>query len=295
MDHEVIGRGRADEAAILEELSGAEPVGRPDRRWLLAIAGMAAIVCMGIAGNYAAPAPKERDVAIPKEGLASPPSGTDQLPIAPPRAAIEFVRPVPESVVTKGSIPIELRAAAGSYIHVSLTIGAAVLGWRMVDVDDRGRWSGTLSVFAPQVALPAMVRAAGSIDGSQAEADAAITIGAGPPIQVWSAWVRSAVRRQVHCAVSSRCPARPGLGTWMGHRQRLGAASGTPPTRLLSTTGSQVRRGRATSALAASAGLFRSVGRRRRPLTLHISWKDPLTKASGTLERALDPRIAAFP
>ena len=88
MDHEVIGRERADEVAIFEELSGAPSLVRgADRRWLLAIAGMAAIVCMGIAGNYAAPAPKERDVAIPKEGQASPPSGTDQLPVAPPRAA----------------------------------------------------------------------------------------------------------------------------------------------------------------------------------------------------------------
>ena len=55
MDPDVLGRGRADEAAIIEELSDPVAVGHPDRRWLLAIAGMAAIVCFGFVGSAVAP------------------------------------------------------------------------------------------------------------------------------------------------------------------------------------------------------------------------------------------------
>ena len=87
----------------------------------------------------------------------------------------------------------------------------------MVDVDDRGGWSGTLPVFAPQVALPATVRAAGSIEGSPAEADTAITIGAGPPIQVWSARVDRPPDGKSTCVIVPLRRARLGLGTWMGH------------------------------------------------------------------------------
>ena len=46
MDLSTVGRTRDEEQAVLEELSGTGPVGT-DRRWLLAIAGIAAVSASG--------------------------------------------------------------------------------------------------------------------------------------------------------------------------------------------------------------------------------------------------------
>ena len=51
MDLSTVGRTRDEEQAVLEELSGTGPVGDTDRRWLLAIAGIAAVICFGFVSN----------------------------------------------------------------------------------------------------------------------------------------------------------------------------------------------------------------------------------------------------
>jgi len=296
MDDEVIGRERSDEVAILEELSGApSAVGGADRRWLLAIAGMAAIVCLGFAGSFAAPAPTRLgNLDAQKSGQASPSAGIDRLAIAPQPPAISIVRPASGSVVTAGSIPVVLVAAAGSHLHISLTIGAAVLGWRNVDVDDDGRWSGTLSVFAPQVVLPATIRAVGTVDGAPAVAEAVITLGGGPMLYLWTAWVDHAPDGTVLVRYRAAAPlSQTSVDSWVTDRdgRQLGA----------STDASVVDQwipgsaGARDLGLGSVSGFIPLSGLVDDALTLHISWEDPLSKASGTLERALDASGATVP
>ena len=174
-------------ASTLEELSGVPvALGRPGRGWLLALAGIAAIACLGFAGTLVPTESSGRtdaDAASPSEGVSPRVAGA--LPSgAPLHPGIELLQPGANAVTSDGTIPVEVRAAPMSHIHVSVTIGVDVLGWRNVDLDDAGRWSGTLRVFAPQVALPAVVHAAGRVDGSAAEAQAAIVLGAGPSMQL---------------------------------------------------------------------------------------------------------------
>lgn len=163
MDTDVIGRRADDERATLEELSGAPiAVGRLGRRWLIALAGIVAIACVGFAGTLTpsgTTGPERAAQAVASE--ATVPAATPSRPTPAPRPAIEPLQPRPnESVI--GSVSVQVLATSGSYVDVSITDGGTLVHWDNVRVGTDGQWIGTAAVVAAQASLPAEVRVGGA-------------------------------------------------------------------------------------------------------------------------------------
>ena len=84
MDIHVVDRDRVQELAIIEELSGPpRPVRAADRRWMLAMAGIAAIVCMGFAGDLVSPQQTDQPAHVDMAQASGDPSASPIEP-APP-------------------------------------------------------------------------------------------------------------------------------------------------------------------------------------------------------------------
>ena len=292
MDTKVIGRDADDERVTLEELSGVPvALGRPGRGWLLALAGIAAIACLGFAGTLVPTESSGRtdaDAASPSEGVSPRVAGA-LASGAPLHPGIELLQPGANAVTSETApSPWRFERHRCSHIHVSVTIGVDVLGWRNVDLDDAGRWSGTLRVFAPQVALPAVVHAAGRVDGSAAEAQAAIVLGAGPSMQLWAAWVDRTSDGAFVVRYQGAAPLTlSSVESWVTDRSghRLGASSDA------STVSDWIpgSLGASDFGMGSIGASIRLSGRANRAMTLHIAWRDAQSKATGTIGRSLDP------
>jgi hypothetical protein len=296
MDLDVIGRAGDDERATLEELSGAPvAIGRPGRGWLLALAGIAAIACLGFAGTLVRTESTGSAGANAAGASESASSAADALgSVAPPQPRIELLQPSANAVTSDGTVPAEVRAAPMSHIHISVTIGVDVLGWRNVDLDDTGRWTGTLRVFAPQVALPAVVHAAGRVDGSAAEAQAAIILGGGPPLQLWAAWIDRTSDGAIVVRYQAAAPLTlSSIESWVTDRagNRLGTSSDASSVSDW-IPGSLGARDFGMGSIGASIPL---TGRVSRAVTLHIAWRDDQSNATGAIERLLDASEADAP
>ena len=163
MDTEVIGRRADDERATLEELSGAPvSVDRPGRRWLIALAGIVAIGCVGFAGTLAPSGTTGPDpAALAVSSQATVPVATPSHATPAPRPAIEPFQPRPGEAVI-GSVSVQVLATTGSRVDVSVTDGGTLVHWDNVRVGADGQWIGTAAVVAAEASLPAEVRAGGS-------------------------------------------------------------------------------------------------------------------------------------
>ena len=84
---------------------------------------------------------------------------------------------------------VRLLAAPNRQVLVAVMVGAAVLGWRMVLSDKSGAWEGDVKVFAPRVALPAVVRVVAPLGRATVEASAAIVLAGGAQVVLWDASV----------------------------------------------------------------------------------------------------------
>ncbi len=185
-DLSTVGRTHYEEQAVIEELSGAQPVGGTDRRWLLAIAGIAAVICFGFVSNSVAP--PQATNANPGVHLAaasdSPRIAADDdprpspWPVAP---AIDLRLPADGASVTGGEVRVSLRTAPQTKAHLSVSVGDAIIGWRNVTTGPDGAWEGSIRVFAAHVALPATVHVIALLPRGAAEAAATITLNGGDP------------------------------------------------------------------------------------------------------------------
>jgi hypothetical protein len=162
MDIEVIGRRADDERATLEELSGAPvAVGRLGRRWLIALAGIVAIACVGFAGTLAPSGTTGPDTAaLAVSSQATVPVATPSHAPSTPRPAIAPFQPRPDESVI-GSVSVQILATSGSRVDVSITDGGTLVHWDNVRVGADGQWIGTAAVVTAQVPLPAEVRVGG--------------------------------------------------------------------------------------------------------------------------------------
>ncbi len=289
MDVSVVGRGRIEEQAILEELGGpAKPVRISDRRWMLAIAGIAAIVCMGFAGDLVSPAPADTtlipDRAAPAPSAPTAPSAT----ASSPAEAIVVDLSRPDGAVVDGLVPVLVRTVPDQRVHLSVSVGAAVIGWRDVKADADGNWAGTVAVFAPRVALPATVRAATSVGILAVEGTHPVVLGGGQPIVVWDASVTRGRTGSLTVAYRASAPLTfTEVDAWVTGKggARIGAAS----------SASSVDEWRPGSAGASGLGLGSVTGavpisqRDAGRLVLHLRWHDASTGASGVVERVLRP------
>ena len=237
MDPHVLGRGRADEAAIIEELSDPVAVGHPDRRWLLAIAGMAAIVCFGFVGSAMSP-PKPVD---PERLPGSPAMVEGPGPsTTPPTPLIKLLAPADGASVTGGRVAVRLLAAPNRQVLVAVTVGAAVLGWRMVLSDASGAWEGDVKVFAPRVALPAVVRVVAPLGRATVEASAGIVLAGGAQVVLWDASVADGLGKVPTVRYRATAPLDftgmtawvtdgDGDGRWLGKRSNTARVEAMQP------------------------------------------------------------------
>ena len=286
MDVGVVGRGRIEEQAILEELGGpAKPVRGTDRRWLLAIAGIAAIVCMGFAGDLVSPTPADPTL-VPDR--AAPTPSAPGTTASSPAEAIVVALSRPDGAVVDGLVPVLVRTVPDHRVHLSVSVGAAVIGWRDVKVDADGRWAGTVPVFTPRVALPATVRAATSVGSLAVESTHPVVLGGGQPIVVWEASVTRGRTDALTVAYRASAPLTfTEIVAWVTGKggDRIGAAS----------SASWVEEWRPGSAGASELGLGSLTGavpisqRDAGKLVLHLRWHDASTGASGVVERVLRP------
>ena len=191
MDLSTVGRTRDEEQAVLEELSGTGPVGT-DRRWLLAIAGIAAVICFGFASNSVAPPSvhnaypaDDRAVAsdAPRFALGDAPRSS---PPPSPRA-IELRLPSDGASVTGGLVQVRLHTSPQVKILVSVSIGDAIIGWRNVKTESDGSWEGAVRVFAPRIALPARVSVVALLPQGRTETSEAIVLDGGGLVVLWDA------------------------------------------------------------------------------------------------------------
>ena len=293
MDVGVVGRGRIEEEAILEELGGpAKPVRTSDRRWMLAIAGIAAIVCMGFAGDLVSPTPPEPVRTMQSDD--APPPGEPSVEPADdaPAFAVEVARG--NATVTGGLVPVRVRAVPNDRVHLSVSVGTAVVGWRDVKVGTDGSWQGDVEVFAPRVALPAAVHAATRNGPTAVEASDAFTLGGGPPIVAWKASVVTGRAGAMTVAYHASVPLTfTRVDAWVtdARGRRVGG----------SRSASSVDEWQAGSAGARELGIGSIVdvisvrGHAKGRLVLTIAWRDASTASSGTLVVPLEPAGPAQP
>ncbi|HEY6569497.1 MAG TPA: hypothetical protein VIZ22_04365 [Candidatus Limnocylindrales bacterium] len=292
MDVSVVGRERVEEQAILEELAGPEKSVRGgDRRWMLAIAGIAAIVCMGFAGDLVWPTPHEPARMLPNDDPLAP-NKPSAGPDDAPALAVDVTRG--KAGVTGALVPVQVRAAPNDRVHLAITVGTAVVGWRDVKVGADGSWQGEVQVFAPRVALPAAVHASTSTGSAAVEASDPFTLGGGSPILVWKASVVTGRRGAMTVAYRASGPLTfTRIDAWVsdGRGRRLGA----------SRTASRVNEWQAGSAGARELGIASIVdvisirGKPRGGLVLTIAWRDASTASTGTLVVPLESAGSAQP
>ena len=193
MDLSTVGRTRDEEQAVLEELSGTAAGRRTDRRWLLAIAGIAAVICFGFVSNSVAPPSgdgrQSRRPTSPRRRThpGSRPTTTRVPRPRRRRRAIELRLPADGASVTGGDVPVSLRTAPQTKVHVSVSVGDAIIGWRNVTTGPDGAWEGAVRVFAAHVALPATVHVIALLPRGAAEAAATITLNGGAQVVLWDA------------------------------------------------------------------------------------------------------------
>jgi hypothetical protein len=286
MDVRVVGRERVEEQAILEELSGEpRPVRVADRRWMLAVAAIAGIVCMGFAGDLVSPKPIDQPARVEMAQASGDPSASPVEP-APPMD-VEVLGA--DGVVTDGLVPLRVRMAPDHNVHLSVAIGRAVVGWRDVTTSGFGSWEGIVEVFVPTIELPATVHAGTREESAAVEVVVPFELDGGPAFTIWDASVIGRPDGGSSVAYRAFAPLTfTHVDAWVTDTRgrRLGAAS----------SASGVEEWRAGSAGARELGLGSVVGEielRRRSagaLTLHVAWRDASTGATGTLERILEPR-----
>ena len=292
MDVGVVGRGRIEEQAILEELGGpAKPVRVADRRWMLAIAGIAAVVCMGFAGDLVSPTPADPTL-VPDR--AAPAPSAPSTTASSPAAAIVVALSRPDGAVVDGLVPVLVRTVPDHRVHLSVSVGTAVVGWRDVKVGTDGSWQGDVEVFAPRVALPAAVHAATRNGPTAVEASDAFTLGGGPPIVAWKASVVTGRAGAMTVAYHASVPLTfTRVDAWVtdARGRRVGG----------SRSASSVDEWQAGSAGARELGIGSIVdvisvrGHAKGRLVLTIAWRDASTASSGTLVVPLEPAGPAQP
>jgi hypothetical protein len=285
MDLSVIGRERLEEQAILEELSGSPTsVRAADRRWMVALAGIAASVCVGFVGAFVAPPSADTDL----RSVDGPPrptawgSAAAQSP-APP---IDLLLPAGGALVTGGQVAVDLTAAPGRKVHVSVTVGDAVLGWRDVVTNEDGAWKGEVPVFAPRVALPAVVHAAALLQRAPVEAHNPIVLDGNSALVVWDASVIVGSDGRPTAVYHATAPlAFTDIAAWVagadGSRAGASAKASHGAAPLPGSAGGR------ELGLGSVTGTLLVRGPVSRPLVLHIVWHDPATGASGTVLRVL--------
>ena len=163
MDTDVIGRRADDERATLEELSGTPvAVDHLGRRWLIALAGIVAIACVGFAGTLSPSGTTSLGTAAQAVSAEAPvATATPSRTTPAPRTAIEPLEPRPDHSVI-GSVSVQILAASGSQVDVSVTDGGTLVHWRNVQVGVDGQWIGTAAVVVAPTSLPTEVRVGGS-------------------------------------------------------------------------------------------------------------------------------------
>ena len=292
MDLSTVGRTHDEEQAVLEELSDSHPVGHTDRRWLLAIAGIAAVICFGFVSKSVAPPTATNanpGVHLAAESDAARLAPTDDSRPSPWPAArgIELGLPAGGASVTGGEVPVSLRTAPQTNAHLSVSVGDAIVGWRNVTTGADGAWEGSLRVFAAHVALPATVHVIALLPRGAAEAARAITLNGGAQVVLWEASEVAGIDGRP--AVRYRASAPLGyakVAAWVTDAagRRIGEAIGA----------SRVEEWQAGSAggrelgLGTLAGAIPVRGRITGPVELHLSWRDPVTGEPGVLDRVIE-------
>jgi hypothetical protein len=293
MDMRVVGRERGEERAILEELSGPPKTVRAgDRRWMLAIAGIAAIACMGFAGDFIAPTSTEMARPSPDNVAPAPDAPNEQPGVRANGIQVDVSRG--HTTVGGGLVPVRIHATPNHRVHISVTVGAAVVGWRDVKLGADGSWTGWVEVFASRVALPAVVHAV-VVDGStRAEAFAATTLGGGSQVVIWDASIMSGEDGRPIVAYDAAAPLSFGdVDAWVANAagHRLGASRReilVDFARPGSAGGRELGIGSVADAIKLRPG---AVG----TLVLHLAWRDASTGARGSLERTVDVRSSDTP
>ena len=292
MDLSTVGRTRDEEQAILEELSDSRPTGGTDRRWLLAIAGVAAVICLGFVSNSVAPPSvrnaypgDDRAVASDAPRLAL---GDDPRNSTPPsQRAIELRLPADGASVTGGLVQVRLHSSSQVKIHVSVSIGDAIIGWRDVKTESDGSWEGAVRVFAPRIALPATVSVAALLPQGPIEASGAIVLEGGGQVVLWDASIVAATNQMPTVGYRASAPLDVA-------RVRAWVTDDTGMTLGQAMASSHVEEWQAGSAGGRELGLGTISG--EIPLrgwiagrvVLHLAWDDPVTGAPQGLERDIE-------
>jgi len=283
MDLSTVGRTRDDEQATIEELSGAQQVGGTDRRWLLALAGIAAFVCLGFVSSAVAP-PSTQNLEPAVEPRVMP---TDSRPATSSRLPIEVLQPVAGASVNGGRVAVSLRATPHSRVHVSVAVGDAILGWRDVVTDGDGSWAGAVRVFASRVALPAAVTAVARFGQQPIEARTPVVLVGGSLVIVWDAGVNEAAdgRALVRFAGSAPLTFTDVTAQVTADGRIVGRSRGSSyvdAVRPGSAGAKELGLGTISGSILINEPLH---GR----LVLHLAWRDASTGATSAIQQDLDP------
>ncbi len=284
MDTDVLGRTRSDEVATLQELgAGPERVRPLDRRWLLALAGVAAIVCIGFLGDR-----PTATLTVRADPTGPAPAASAAAAPAAPRS-FELLEPVEGTTVIGGVVPVGLSGPPGVRVHVAIELGASVLGWRNIALGPEGTWRGGVRVFAPRTAVPAVVRVSGVVDGRRAEVARSFSLAGGTPVVMWATRTVDVPGGRV-VEVAGTAPLADGLvvvSVLDPGGKRLGAAR--LPVRVDADLPGSV--GGAVLGIGGFAGCIRLSGPAPDPLLLRVARVDA-GGARSAPERLVDPAPA---
>ena len=251
MDLQVVGRA-ATTRPRSSRSSRAPVAGRPPGSPLAARdRGHGGDRVLRLRRQRAATAPKDAMPPPRASGQAVRRPRSDQAPVDPPPSRHRAPRARRRGSVTGGRVPVRLLGGPEqAAFYVAVTVGAAVLGWRMVDLDRQVRSLGRRRDRCSRRGRTARGRprrrAAGTRDGRGRSA--AIVLGSGPPTQVCSGTRRSPTP-WVTCRLSRTGPTAPldftGTTVWVtdGHGRRS-AGGASRPSRV--DDAAQARRAAAT-------------------------------------------------
>jgi hypothetical protein len=282
----------------LEELGApiSGPVTGPSSRWLALVVGVAvAAIGFGFAGHGS-----DASVTVPPSAAAPAnvpgPSGptTDAEQPAPAKASLEIVAPVAGTVISTPIVDVHAIATRPlGTVHLAVTLGDAVLGWRTITVADPGPVDVAIPVFAPTFEAPVTLTvSAGSTSGT-------------PRFSIDRSF---AMRIPLSAGIWAAAAAERASSTDVRIRGFAPLSAETVGVELLDRDGHRLAA--TTASIAYDAGLPGSLGGRmlelgsfdprltvvpagRRPWTVRVTWRDVTSGLALHIDSNVDPDPAA--
>ena len=287
MDISAVGRTRGDERAVIVELTA---VRGHERTGPLVLAGIAAAVAIGLLSNAITP-PNVSETGLVDGPIVRPNDLHLALRTDPGRsprpAGIELLSPTVGTNVIGGQVRVSFRTAPEQRVHLSVTLGDLVVGWRDVTTGADGTWDGLVRVFAPRDARTAVVRAATRFEGASAGVADPITLDGGAEFVLWDASLVAGAGGRPAVAFRASAPlAFSHIAAWVtdASGNRVGKTTGASrvePSQEGSAGGRELGLGTVSGEI--------QLGRRiAGAVLLNFAWRDPVTGAPGELQRTLD-------